>query len=57
VQTGSHRSARQPATTTTAPAAAPQPQPQPQPQPLPASTCNPPFYFEGTKKVYKPGCI
>jgi serine/threonine-protein kinase len=25
--------------------------------PQPASTCNPPFYFEGTKKVYKPGCI
>jgi serine/threonine-protein kinase len=23
----------------------------------PPSMCNPPFYFEGTKKIYKPGCI
>ena len=27
------------------------------PPPPPPSMCNPPFYFEGTKKIYKPGCI
>ena len=37
-------------TTTAAPASQP-------PPPPPTSTCNPPFYFQGTKKVYKPGCI
>jgi serine/threonine protein kinase len=34
--------------------------PSPIPTPTPASTktdCNPPFYYEGTKKVFKPGCI
>ncbi len=32
----------------------------PIPTPQPASNkpdCNPPFYFEGNKKVYKPGCL
>ena len=31
--------------------------PLPPPPPPPPSMCNPPFYFEGTKKIYKPGCI
>ncbi len=35
--------------------------PSPPPTPPPAtptpSNCNPPYYFEGTKKVFKPGCI
>ncbi|HWL85812.1 MAG TPA: hypothetical protein VNO21_08425, partial [Polyangiaceae bacterium] len=22
-----------------------------------APSCDPPFYYEGTKKLYKPGCI
>jgi eukaryotic-like serine/threonine-protein kinase len=46
------RGSRQPA----APAA-PTSTPAPVAAPPPASTCNPPFYFQGTKKVYKPGCI
>jgi hypothetical protein len=29
----------------------------PRDDPPPASTCNPPFFYDGTKKVYKPGCI
>lgn len=43
------------ATATTATTTAP-----PIPTPQPASNkpdCNPPFYFEGNKKVYKPGCL
>jgi serine/threonine-protein kinase len=34
--------------------------PDPVPTPVPPSKkvdCNPPFYFEGTKKMFKPGCI
>jgi eukaryotic-like serine/threonine-protein kinase len=36
--------------------------PAPSPTPSPAAPsakpdCNPPFYFEGTKKVFKPGCL
>lgn len=30
---------------------------QGEPGPAPADTCNPPFYFDGNKKLYKPGCI
>jgi serine/threonine-protein kinase len=29
----------------------------PRSDPAPASSCNPPFYYDGKKKVYKPGCI
>jgi serine/threonine-protein kinase len=29
----------------------------PRDDPPPASTCNPPFFYDGNKKVYKPGCI
>jgi hypothetical protein len=29
----------------------------PTPQPAPASDCNPPFYFDGKKKIFKPGCL
>jgi serine/threonine-protein kinase len=34
-----------------APAAAPAP------APAPSADCNPPFYFDGKKKVFKPGCL
>lgn len=45
-----------------APAAAPAPTPSPAATAAPASAaakndCNPPFYFQGTKKVFKPGCL
>ncbi|AKV02511.1 serine/threonine protein kinase [Labilithrix luteola] len=48
------------------PRAQPAPAPAPSPTQAPASTpasaaaktdCNPPFYFQGTKKVFKPGCL
>lgn len=29
----------------------------PTPPPAPASDCNPPFYFDGKKKIFKPGCL
>ena len=29
----------------------------PPPRPAPKLDCTPPFYFEGTKKVFKPGCL
>lgn len=25
--------------------------------PVPASDCNPPYYFSGTKKIFKPACL
>jgi serine/threonine-protein kinase len=38
--------------------AAPAPAPAPTPEAKPAATdCNPPYYFEGTKKVFKPQCL
>lgn len=40
--------------------ARPAPTPVPTPVPLPPSArpdCSPPFYFEGTKKVFKPSCL
>ena len=27
------------------------------PAPAPATDCNPPFYFDGKKKIFKPGCL
>jgi serine/threonine-protein kinase len=36
---------------------APVPAPIPTPTPAARADCNPPFYFEGTKKVFKPSCI
>jgi serine/threonine-protein kinase len=27
------------------------------PAPPPANDCNPPFYFDGKKKIFKPGCL
>jgi serine/threonine-protein kinase len=40
---------------------APPPPPPPKPTPPPSSTktndCNPPFFFDGNKKVFKPNCI
>ena len=29
----------------------------PTPPPAPAGDCNPPFYFDGKKKIFKPGCL
>jgi len=29
----------------------------PTPSPAVASDCNPPFYFDGKKKIFKPGCL
>jgi hypothetical protein len=26
-------------------------------EPAPAADCNPPFYFEGKRKVFKDGCL
>jgi serine/threonine-protein kinase len=54
-----------PAVTTvhaSAPARKPDPPPAPPraltaPTPAPKGDCDPPFYFEGTKKVFKPSCI
>jgi serine/threonine-protein kinase len=42
-----------------APATTSAPTPAPEPPPAPAAKpdCNPPFYFEGTKKLYKAGCL
>ncbi len=37
--------------------AAPQPPPERPATPGKTADCNPPFYFEGTKKVFKPGCL
>jgi hypothetical protein len=38
--------------------AAPPPQSTPSPAPAAAApNCDPPFYYEGTKKVFKPGCL
>jgi serine/threonine protein kinase len=48
------------------PPAPPPPAPPPPPPPVepaaspplpPKPDCNPPFFFEGTKKVFKPGCL
>jgi eukaryotic-like serine/threonine-protein kinase len=33
------------------------PPPTPTPAPAASANCNPPYYFEGTRKVFKPGCI
>ena len=56
--------AARPVQQTTAPAAAPAaappapaPEAAPQPAPAPKDDCNPPYYFEGQKKVFKPNCI
>ena len=45
-----------PVTAAAAPAAAPAPAPE-RPSATNKVDCNPPFYFEGTKKVFKPGCL
>lgn len=44
---------------TPAPAPAPAPKPAAEPAVKPSAKvdCNPPFYFEGTKKIFKPGCL
>jgi len=46
------------------PASAPKPEPEPAPAPVAAPApepakddCNPPYYFEGEKKIFKPSCI
>jgi serine/threonine-protein kinase len=44
------------AVTTKAPVKAPTPAPPPE-QAAPANDCNPPYYFEGSKKIFKPNCI
>jgi eukaryotic-like serine/threonine-protein kinase len=31
--------------------------PRAAPPPAPTADCNPPFYFDGKKKVFKPGCL
>jgi serine/threonine-protein kinase len=46
--------ARGPARSAPAPRAA---EPAPAANPAPANDCNPPFYFDGKKKVFKPGCL
>jgi serine/threonine protein kinase len=38
------------------PAAAPTPPPE-KPSATSKTDCNPPFFFDGTKKVFKPGCL
>ncbi len=40
-----------------APSAPPPRAAVPPPAPAPALDCNPPFYFDGKKKVFKPGCL
>ncbi len=40
-----------------APAAAPRPAASAAPAPTPSANCDPPYYFEGTKKIFKPGCL
>jgi eukaryotic-like serine/threonine-protein kinase len=45
---------RRPATTAAPPGPAPAPEPPPSAAP---ADCNPPFYFEGQKKVFKPNCL
>ncbi len=42
----------------------PKPAPRPEPQPVakvapekPKDDCNPPYYFEGRKKIFKPACL
>ena len=57
-----HPPARRPeiaAPTAAAPVAAPPPtQPAPTAAPaLPANDCNPPYYFQGNKKIFKPSCL
>jgi len=37
--------------------AAPAPAPAPAPEVKPANDCNPPYYFDGAKKVFKPQCL
>jgi serine/threonine-protein kinase len=37
-------------------AAAPPPAPAPAPEQK-ASDCNPPYYYEGAKKIFKPQCL
>jgi serine/threonine-protein kinase len=43
------------------PAVTPPPAPpvvEPAPEPAAkAANCNPPYYFEGSKKIFKPACI
>ena len=48
----SYRAAPTPPPAAVAPAA-----PSPAAAAAAAPNCNPPFYFEGTKKVFKPGCL
>ena len=40
-----------------APAPPPEPVVEPPPQPAEKADCNPPYYFEGQKKVFKPNCL
>lgn len=42
---------------TPAPAPVPKPVAEPAAKPSGKTDCNPPFYFEGTKKIFKPGCL
>ncbi len=44
-------------TRATAPRSMPSAAPAPAPSAAPAETCVPPFYFEGTRKVFKPECL
>jgi serine/threonine-protein kinase len=51
--------ARAAASPAAAPAADPPPAPPPAPEARPAAkdNCTPPYYFEGTKKIFKPACL
>jgi serine/threonine-protein kinase len=50
--TSGHASAKTPTAEPTTP-----PAPTATPAATGKSDCNPPFYFSGTKKIFKPGCF